>query len=89
MIKVNGLSKQFPQNQKSVQALDGINLEIKEGESVAIVGPSGSGKSTLLSMLAGLDSPSGGEIFFDDVRVPVSNRLGDEGQGWNIAMATA
>lgn len=47
--------------------LQDINLEIRRGESVAIVGPSGSGKSTLLGLLAGLDEPSTGRIYLDSV----------------------
>jgi len=49
--------------------LDGINLEINEGESVAIVGASGSGKTTLLGILAGLDSASGGEVTLADAHL--------------------
>lgn len=52
-----------------VHALNGINLEIKEGELVAIMGPSGSGKSTLLNMLGLLDEPSSGKIFIRDKNI--------------------
>ncbi|MGE5327741.1 MAG: ABC transporter ATP-binding protein [Thiobacillus sp.] len=52
-----------------VHALNGINLEIKEGEMVAIMGPSGSGKSTLLNMLGLLDTPTTGQIFLRDQNV--------------------
>ncbi len=52
-------------HQGSLHILKGINLEIKSGEAVAIVGASGSGKSTLLGMLAGLDIPSSGKVFLD------------------------
>lgn len=52
-----------------VHALNGINLEIKEGEMVAIMGPSGSGKSTLLNMLGLLDSPTTGQIYLRDENV--------------------
>lgn len=49
-----------------LQILAGVNLEIKRGESVALVGASGSGKTTLLGLLAGLDEPTGGRILLDD-----------------------
>ena len=49
--------------------LDGVDLEIAAGEMVAILGPSGSGKSTLLSLMAGLDRPSGGEVWLDGERI--------------------
>lgn len=52
-----------------VHALNSINLEIKEGEMVAIMGPSGSGKSTLLNMLGLLDTPTTGQIFLRDINV--------------------
>ena len=49
-----------------VNYIEDINLELEEGRSLAIVGPSGSGKSTLLGLLAGLDSPTEGEIFLNN-----------------------
>lgn len=52
-----------------VTAVNGIDLNIREGEFTAIVGPSGSGKTTLLNMLGGLDNPTSGEIFINEVRV--------------------
>ena len=51
-------------NAPPVRVLDAINLEIEEGESVAILGPSGSGKSTLLNLIGALDRPTGGQVLF-------------------------
>jgi putative ABC transport system ATP-binding protein len=62
MISLKNVSKKFTVGTEEVLALSNINLQIKEGEFVVIVGPSGSGKSTLLHLIAGLDSPSTGTI---------------------------
>lgn len=61
-VVVKGLRKSYGQGESKVEVLKGINLEIKKGETLALVGKSGSGKSTLLSLLAGLDQPDQGEI---------------------------
>lgn len=63
MIQVNNLSQRVSVGKEQLTILDKIRLQVKSGESLAIVGASGSGKSTLLGMLAGLDLPSEGEIF--------------------------
>lgn len=62
MIKAIDLGKTVSTSEGPLTILKGINLEIKKSESVAIVGASGSGKTTLLSLLAGLDTPSSGQI---------------------------
>ena len=62
MIKTNSVSKVVSTKQEQLTILEDINLDIKTGESVAIVGSSGAGKSTLMTLLAGLDTPSGGVI---------------------------
>ena len=66
MIKVENLQKRIPMAGTELEILKGITLEIKSGESVAIVGASGSGKSTLLGLLAGLDEASGGRVIIGD-----------------------
>jgi putative ABC transport system ATP-binding protein len=67
MIRAEHLSKVYRMGKIEVQALRDVNLEIEEGEYLAIVGSSGSGKSTLLNMLGCLDKPTSGAVFIDDV----------------------
>ena len=62
-----GLNKVYGEGDASVQALDAVSVELAAGEFTAIMGPSGSGKSTLLHCLAGLDTPSSGQVFVGDV----------------------
>jgi len=66
LYKVEGVTKDIVLPNERLSILKGINLNIKKGESVAIVGASGSGKSTLLHILGGLDRPSFGRVFFKD-----------------------
>lgn len=65
MIKVKNLKKAFIQGQARTQVLKGVDLQVEEGEFVAIMGPSGSGKSTLLQLLGGLDIPTEGDILIN------------------------
>ena len=69
MIKTSQLSKRVGTASSELEILRGIDLEIKQGETAAIVGASGSGKSTLLGLLAGLDSPTAGDIYLDDINI--------------------
>lgn len=62
VLKAEGLKKVYGTGEQSVFALNGVNIEVKRGEFVAIVGTSGSGKSTLLHMLGGLDRPTEGSV---------------------------
>ncbi|MCL1077769.1 ATP-binding cassette domain-containing protein [Parashewanella spongiae] len=64
-IKVVNLEKSVKTQEGELTILKGIDLEVKQGDSVAIVGPSGSGKSSLLGLLAALDSPTKGEVYLD------------------------
>jgi putative ABC transport system ATP-binding protein len=73
LISVKNLSKSYPLEHGTVYALKEIDLEIYEGESVAIMGPSGSGKSTLLHLLGCLDTPTTGTYFLNDQDVSSLN----------------
>ena len=64
IIRLSKISKKFSGNEKDINVLKNINLKINAGELVSLTGPSGSGKSTLLHIIALLDSPTTGEIFF-------------------------
>jgi len=75
LVRVRNVDKVFKRGSEEVHVLGGLNLEIPEGEFLALMGPSGSGKSTLLNLIGGLDRPSQGEITVGDVRVDrLSNR---------------
>lgn len=62
VLEANHLTKVYVIGKQKVRALDGVSLQVEEGEFIAVMGPSGSGKSTLLHLLGGLDQPSEGEI---------------------------
>lgn len=65
ILKLEDVSKKYRYGDQIVTALDNVNLEIKTGEIIVILGPSGAGKTTLLNVLSGLDRPSEGKIMFD------------------------
>ena len=70
MLEINNLKKTF---ENGSPALKGVDLKIKKGEFVSILGPSGSGKTTLLRTINGLETSSGGEIYFDNKEVNNNN----------------
>ena len=63
------LTKWYGRDEGLVRAIDGVDLEVAVGETVAVMGPSGCGKSTLLHVLGGLDRPSGGEVWLAGRRI--------------------
>src|SRR3989339_290047 len=69
IVRVSGVMKDFTMGKTIVQVLKGIDLEIKAGEYVSIMGPSGSGKTTLFNMIGGLDKPSAGSVFIDEIDI--------------------
>ena len=62
LVRCRDLQKSFVKGRETVDVLDGINLEIQQGDFLALMGPSGSGKTTLLNLIGGLDHPSGGAV---------------------------
>jgi len=66
IIELKDVHKDFEMGDSIVRAIDGINVKIKRGEFVVIIGPSGSGKSTLMNLIGCLDLPTKGEIFLDE-----------------------
>ena len=73
MIKITNLTKEYFDGESPLIALNNINLEVKDGEFIAVLGMSGSGKTTLLNLIGGLDKPTKGEILIDDVDLSKMN----------------
>jgi putative ABC transport system ATP-binding protein len=98
LIRLRGITKVYGQGQAAFQALKGVDLDIDEGDFVAVMGPSGSGKSTVMNTLGCLDTPSGGEYLFRGVHVERLSRdqrarlrrrfLGFVFQGFNLLART-
>lgn len=69
VLSLRGVGRRLPSGGKMLTILDDVHLDVRRGESLAVLGPSGSGKSTLLALMAGLDRPSAGEIRIDGERI--------------------
>jgi len=69
IVRTNGVRKLFHLGSEEVHALRGITLSVYAGEYVSIMGPSGSGKTTLFNVVGGLDKPSSGEVYIDEVDI--------------------
>ena len=69
LVKVRNVQKHFTRGGERIEVLTGVNLDVPTGDFLALMGPSGSGKTTLLNLMGGLDSPSGGEVEVDNVRI--------------------
>ena len=98
LIELRGITRTYGEGEAMVRALDGVDLIIREGEFVAIMGPSGSGKSTAMNIIGCLDRPSGGQYLFNGVEVATldqdqrallrRNYLGFVFQGFNLLART-
>ena len=73
LVTVRGVHKHFTRGSERIDVLKGVDLEIPRGDFLALMGPSGSGKTTLLNLMGGLDSPTGGDVDVEGVRI---NTLG-------------
>jgi putative ABC transport system ATP-binding protein len=69
IVRIRDLVKEYRRGAEVVRVLDGLSLDIKQGDFVALMGPSGSGKSSLLNLIGGLDRPTSGSIEVEDLRI--------------------
>lgn len=69
LVEIRQLTKSYVRGKQVLEVLHGINLDIPEGDFVALMGPSGSGKTTLLNLIGGIDSPSSGLLKINDQRI--------------------
>src|SRR5688572_33463926 len=78
LVRVRGLAKDYKRGVETVHVLQALDLDIREGDFLALMGPSGSGKSTLLNLIGGLDRPSQGQIDVSGQRI---DSIGDGALG--------
>lgn len=69
MLVLSNVSRTFASKDHTIRALDGVDLEVRNEEFICILGPSGCGKTTLLRIIAGLDTPTSGELLLDGIRI--------------------
>ncbi|MES2047446.1 MAG: ABC transporter ATP-binding protein [Pseudomonadota bacterium] len=69
LIRIHNLNKSYTRGGQIIPVLEGVDLEVRAGEFIALMGPSGSGKSTLLNLIAGIDKPTSGNIEIDGVNI--------------------
>ena len=80
LVRVNNVHKYFTRGSERIDVLQGVNLEVPQGEFLALMGPSGSGKTTLLNLMGGLDQPSAGSIEVGGANI--SSRSGGQLSRW-------
>jgi putative ABC transport system ATP-binding protein len=73
LVEIRDLAKSYRRGAETIRVFEGVNLDIREGEFLALMGPSGSGKSTLLNILAGLDTPTAGSVVVDGQEITRMN----------------
>ena len=76
LVQIRDVHKYFTRGSERIDVLKGVNLDIPQGDFLALMGPSGSGKTTLLNLMGGLDLPTGGSVSVGGVEI---NRLGGGG----------
>jgi len=83
LIECRKLTRQFKKGDNLITPLDGLDLDVEQGAFLALMGPSGSGKTTLLNLIAGIDSPTSGELTIDGKRISAMSR--SHLAGWRAA----
>jgi putative ABC transport system ATP-binding protein len=74
LISIRSISKSFTKGKTTITPLDDLSLDVAKGEFISLMGPSGSGKTTLLNLIAGIDTPTKGEIIINDKNIATLSR---------------
>ena len=69
LVQLKGVTKTYTRGKQKVEVLKALDLDVAQGDFLALMGPSGSGKTTLLNLIGGLDQPTGGEVRVDGARI--------------------